>query len=75
MNSLKKVFSACENDPNCNQQYPNLENAYFETIDQLSKNPITVKVDPNIILSGEFTYNAEDFKIAIQQWITLKYQR
>lgn len=67
MNSLKKVFSACENDPNCNKQYPNLENVYFETIDQLSKNPITVKVDPNIIPSGEFTYNAEDFKIAIQQ--------
>lgn len=67
MNSLKKVFSACKNDPNCNQQYPNLESVYFETIDKLSKNPITVKVDDKIIPSGHFTYNAEDFKIAIQQ--------
>jgi pimeloyl-ACP methyl ester carboxylesterase len=67
MNSLKKVFTACENDPNCNQQYPNLEKTYFETIEKLSKNPVTVKVDPNIIPSGQFTYNAEDFKIAIHQ--------
>lgn len=67
MNSLKKVFNACKNDPNCNQQYPDLEKTYFETIEKLSKNPVTVKVDPNVVASGQFTYNAEDFKIAIQQ--------
>lgn len=72
MNSLKKVFSACENDPNCNAQYPNLESTYYETIEKLDKNPITIKVDKRIIPSGEFTYNAEDFKIAIQQSL---YQR
>jgi pimeloyl-ACP methyl ester carboxylesterase len=67
MNSLKKVFSACENDPNCNRQYPNLESAYYATIEKLDKKPITVKVDKKIIPSGTFTYNAEDFKVAIQQ--------
>ena len=67
MNSLKKVFSACENDPDCNKQYPNLENTYYETIEKLDKNPITVKVDKRIIPSGKFTYNVEDFKISIQQ--------
>ncbi|WP_264524484.1 alpha/beta fold hydrolase [Flavobacterium sp. N502536] len=67
MGSLKKVFTACENDPNCNKQYPNLEEAYYETIEKLEKKPITVKVDNRIISSGTFTYNAEDFKIAIQQ--------
>nr|WP_315254473.1 alpha/beta fold hydrolase [uncultured Flavobacterium sp.] len=72
MNSLKKVFSACENDPNCNKQYPNLESAYYATIEKLDKNPITVKVDEKIISSGKFTYNVEDFKIAIQQSL---YQR
>ncbi|MCP2028500.1 pimeloyl-ACP methyl ester carboxylesterase/heme/copper-type cytochrome/quinol oxidase subunit 4 [Flavobacterium sp. HSC-32F16] len=72
MNSLEKVFSACENDPNCNKQYPNLENAYYETIEKLDKKPITIKVDKRIIPSGEFTYNTEDFKIAIQQSL---YQR
>lgn len=67
MNSLKKVFSACENDPNCNKQYPNLESTYYATIEKLDKNPITVKVDKKIIPSGKFTYNVEDFKISIQQ--------
>lgn len=67
MNSLKKVFNACENDPNCNKQYPNLEIAYYTTIEKLDKNPISVKVDKKIIPSGKFTYNAEDFKVAIQQ--------
>lgn len=65
--SLEKVFDACKNDPNCNKQYPNLENLYYETIAKLEKNPITVKVDKEIIPSGEFTYNAEDFKVCIQQ--------
>ncbi|MCL9807012.1 alpha/beta hydrolase [Flavobacterium amniphilum] len=65
--SLEKVFDACKNDPNCNKQYPNLENLYYETIAKLEKNPITVKVDKEIIPGGEFTYNAEDFKVCIQQ--------
>lgn len=67
MNSLDKVFDACRNDPNCNEQYPDLEKVFYNTIDKLSKNPITVDVDKKIIPSGKFTYNAEDFKISIQQ--------
>lgn len=67
MSSLSKVFEACENDPNCNKQFPNLEQVYFETIDKLNKAPITVKVDKKIISKGQFTYNSEDFKVAIQQ--------
>jgi len=66
-NSLKKVFAACKNDSNCNKQYPNLENKYYETIEKLGRIPITVSVDKKIIPSGKFTYNAEDFKISIQQ--------
>jgi len=67
MNSLDKVFDACKSDPDCNRQYPNLEEIYFETIEKLDKNPVTVKVNKKIIPNGVFTYNAEDFKIAIQQ--------
>ncbi len=67
MNSLKKVFEACKNNPVSAKQYPDLEKTYFETIDRLESNPVTVKVDKRIIESGNFTYNAEDFKIAIQQ--------
>ncbi|OXA89999.1 alpha/beta fold hydrolase [Flavobacterium hercynium] len=67
ISSLEKVFDACKNDPNCNEQYPNLEKAYYEIIDKLDKKPITVKVDKKIIPTGEFTYNTEDFKVCIQQ--------
>lgn len=70
--SLEKVFNDCANDPNCNEQYPNLENAYYSTIEKLEKHPITVDVDKKIISSGNFTYNAEDFKIAIQQCLYQK---
>lgn len=67
MSSLKKVFDQCKNDPDCNQKYPNLEGTYFKIIEDLTKKPFTVNVKKKIISTGKFTYNAEDFKIAIQQ--------
>lgn len=65
--SVEKVFKACKNNPKCNSEYPDLEAIYYKTIDDLKENPITVKVGKEIIPSGEFTYNSEDFKIAIHQ--------
>jgi pimeloyl-ACP methyl ester carboxylesterase len=67
ISSLDKVFEDCANNPDCNKKYPNLEATYFATIAKLEKKPITVKVDKKIIPTGNFTYNAEDFKVAIQQ--------
>lgn len=67
MSSLEKVFNLCENNENCNKQYPNLRNSYFEIIEELKSNPITVRVDKRILESGVFTYNVEDFKICVQQ--------
>ncbi|XRE44281.1 hypothetical protein ACIVBQ_002485 [Tenacibaculum discolor] len=72
VDKLKKVFKKCKDDPTCNSEYPDLEAVYNNTIQELKKNPITVKVDKNILPSGEFTYNEEDFKIAIHQAL---YQR
>jgi pimeloyl-ACP methyl ester carboxylesterase len=65
--SLNKVFEACKNDSLCNSAYPDLERIYYKTIEQLTQKPITVKVDRSIIENGQFTYNAEDFKVAIHQ--------
>lgn len=48
-------------------KFPDLESYYYSVIDKLSKNGITVDVDKNIIETGHFTYNVEDFKIIIQQ--------
>ncbi|MBW1295676.1 alpha/beta fold hydrolase [Aquimarina litoralis] len=67
ISSLSKVFKKCLNDSVCNDQYPDLEQVYYKTIADLEEQPITVKVDKKLIESGEFTYNSEDFKIAIQQ--------
>jgi pimeloyl-ACP methyl ester carboxylesterase len=67
MLSLGKVFKSCREDTKCNKDYPNLEKVYYNTILELEKKPITVDVDKSIIPSGKFTYNVEDYKIAIQQ--------
>ncbi|MBS7233710.1 alpha/beta fold hydrolase [Flavobacterium psychroterrae] len=72
INSLKKVFEECKNDPACNKQYPDLEKKYYNTIAKLTQNPITVPADKKKIPSGKFTYNAEDFKIAVQQCLYQK---
>ncbi|WP_438711364.1 alpha/beta fold hydrolase [Aquimarina muelleri] len=67
ISSLSKVFEKCKNNEACNSQYPELENVYYKTIADLEDHPITVSVDKETIKSGEFTYNSEDFKIAVQQ--------
>ncbi|WP_426094753.1 alpha/beta fold hydrolase [Flavobacterium sp. DSR2-3-3] len=67
MNSLQKVFKICKNDKTYDKQYPNLEKIYYEVIADLEKNPLRVAVDKTLISSGTFTYNAEDFKVAVQQ--------
>jgi pimeloyl-ACP methyl ester carboxylesterase len=67
MKSLSKVFEACKNDANCKKAYPNLEETYYEVITDLKKKPLTVPVSKETLESGSFTFNVEDFKIAIQQ--------
>ncbi len=67
MGSLAKVFERCKNNAECNREYPILEQVYYQTIEQLKEDPITVSVENTVVPAGEFTYNAEDFKIAIQQ--------
>ncbi|MCC9070524.1 alpha/beta fold hydrolase [Flavobacterium sp. F-65] len=67
INSLNKVFEICKKEEKYNKEYPDLEKTYYEVIADLEKNPLTVFVDKSIIPSGTFTYNSEDFKVAIQQ--------
>ena len=67
MESLKKVFEQCKKDGKANAQYPDLENVYYGVIKDLTNNPLTVSVDKEVVASGKFTFNVEDFKIAIQQ--------
>lgn len=43
--SLSGVFHACENDPNCNQAYPNLEEVFYQVIEKVAENPIEIKMN------------------------------
>ena len=70
---LKKIFDGCAKDPQCNERFQNLEQVFYETVASLEKNPITVEIDKSIVKGGTFTYNAEDFKIAIHQAMYQKY--
>lgn len=67
INSLSRVFKNCLTDEGCNSEYPDLENTYYNVIESLQKSPITIKLEKDVIGTEEFTYNAEDFKVAIQQ--------
>jgi pimeloyl-ACP methyl ester carboxylesterase len=41
------LFQGCAKDPNCNQQYPNLKNVFYNLVDTLNTHPITFPtVDP-----------------------------
>jgi len=65
--SLNKVFASCKMNPPCNEAYPDLKQKYYNTVKDIKAKPIKVTVDKNVISEGTFTYNAEDFKIAIHQ--------
>lgn len=67
MGSLHKVFEACKNNEGWNEQYPDLETVFYKTIEDLQQRPITVAVDKSVVASGTFTFNADDFKVAVQQ--------
>ncbi|MEZ4516940.1 MAG: alpha/beta fold hydrolase [Chloroflexota bacterium] len=39
-----EVFAYCEEDPSCREAYPNLEQRYFNLIDQLNESPTTITI-------------------------------
>ena len=41
--AIKKVIEACEKDPACSQNYPDLENRFLEVLDSLNKEPIKIE--------------------------------
>lgn len=40
--SLQTLFDHCAANPACNQSYPNLEQVFYEVVDQLNAQPVTV---------------------------------
>lgn len=42
--SFTRLFSTCQADPVCNKEYPNLEQVFFDLVDQLNKTPARITV-------------------------------
>jgi len=58
--AFKQFFEACENDPHCNQDFPNLEKIYFDLVEKLDEKPAHVTVvddetgeEYNALIDGE----------------------
>lgn len=58
------LLAACENDQVCNQAYPNLTEVFFETIERLNEQPVTITVthgttgkDYDVLLTGDRVYS------------------
>jgi pimeloyl-ACP methyl ester carboxylesterase len=61
-NSLEFLFSACENDTNCNSKYPNLKSNFLSVYNSLKQNPITIK--PN---GDTYVLNQQEVLIFVHQ--------
>lgn len=52
--SLRRLFQSCQQDPACNQQFPNLEQVFFDLVEQLNRNPARVSMtDPETNITYE----------------------
>jgi pimeloyl-ACP methyl ester carboxylesterase len=58
--SFRNLFAACEENPGCNEHYPNLEQVYFDTIDALNQNPVMLPMtdlnsgaEHDVLLDGD----------------------
>lgn len=45
INSLKKIFDKCEEDPDCSEAFPDLGNRFLSYLDSINRNPITIPVE------------------------------
>lgn len=66
--SIGRVFAACAADTDCSSMFPNVEAMFYEVLERLSANPVTVEVAHPI--TGRMvtvTINDNDFIICMQQ--------
>ncbi len=68
--ALKVLFAACASDAACHTAYPDLKESFFETMEELREQPLTVRiVDEGLLPIDEFTINIQDFTIAAHQML------
>ncbi|MCZ2114349.1 MAG: alpha/beta hydrolase [Anaerolineae bacterium] len=60
---LREVFLACESDPDCRQEYPNLEERFFALFRRLNENPVYLTItDPETGDDYRAFFDGEGFR-------------
>lgn len=62
--SLNKVFTHCQQDPDCNRRYPKLKKTFFKTLEEIKARPLSYTYN-----NKPFTLNAQDFLLFIHQML------
>lgn len=66
--SFDLLFSTCAQDPDCSSAYPNLENRFFQLVDDLNQSPVSVPMtDPDSGLTYQALINGDTFLDSIFQ--------
>lgn len=63
--SLQSVFTACRNDPECNQAFPALEERFFRAMESLKKDPMVFKSE--IAPDGVVYIGFKDMHLIVHQ--------
>lgn len=70
--AFNELFNACAQDRRCNTSFPNLKEAFFETVNRLEANPAMVKtIDP---FTGQFYDVSMDGEAMISTLFQVMYQ-
>lgn len=66
--AYKALFSACANDPQCNANYPNLEQVFFELVAKLNREPLRIPLtDPETSRRYQWHFDGNDLTETVFQ--------
>ena len=71
---LNAFFDSCRADAACNSAYPDLENAFYETIDTLNQNPVMLTLDERDPFSHQTTGRQVDALLTGDTFLSLTIQ-
>lgn len=68
--AFQAFFAACADDPDCNEYYPNLEQVFYELIDQLNTTPARIPItDPETTTTYNAVMDGDGFEGSIFQML------
>lgn len=60
--SLGVLFADCAASADCNAAYPDLENVFYQIIDDLNANPVTIRAtDPRLMRQRDVVFDGDSF--------------